>query len=636
MEISIRFTCFSLCLHVFSNVCFKSNGKPVGMLYPRDSESRSLRHLDGMWNFIIDDSATRNESFVNQWYSNRLSKVGDVIPMPVPASYNDITTSKLVRDFVGWAWYDRSFYLDNAWSNERIVLRIDSAHYNAIVWVNGQEAMSHEGGHLPFEAEVTQMLHLNGENYVTVAINNTLSPTTLPPGAIQYKTDPEKYPSGYFVQNLQMDFFNYAGIHRHVTLYTTPKTYIEDIDIITDIQGNDGIVNFVIYSGGQADLINMKVEVVDKENHVVATSNKYKDTVKIGDANFWWPYTMNYSSSGYLYTLKVTVTDVSRGTVDVYRQPFGIRIVRVTNTSLMINEQPFYCQGVNKHEDSDIRGKGLDYALIARDFSMLKWLGVNCFRTSHYPYAEEIMDQADQQGIVVIDESPGVGISNEDNFSNKSLKHHKAVMTEMYQRDKNRPSVILWSVANEPASNKAAAGPYFKEVIEHVRSLDTTRPVTFVCNQDYNTDVAVQYVDIILVNRYYAWYSDVGHTELIQLQLENDLRHWYQTFSMPVIVSEYGADTIAGFHQEPSFVFTEEYQREFLHEYHKAFDKLRAEFLVGEMPWNFADFMTVQGITRVVGNKKGLLTRQRQPKMSGHLIRDRYTRMINGDTCSLK
>ncbi|XP_060576094.1 beta-glucuronidase-like isoform X2 [Ruditapes philippinarum] len=633
MEFSLRLAFYASYLHVFSNVCFMSNGKPAGMLYPRDSESRSLRHLDGMWGFMIDDSPSRNESFVNKWYSDRLSQFGDVIPMPVPSSYNDITNSKLVRDFVGWAWYDREFYLDNTWSNKRIVLRIDSAHYNAIVWVNGQEAMSHEGGHLPFEAEVTNMLHLDGSNYVTVAMNNTLTPTTLPPGAIEYKTNPEKYPAGYFVQNLQMDFFNYAGLHRHVTLYSTPVTYIEDIDITTDIQGNNGIVSYVIYSGGKADLINMKVEIIDKVGHVIATKTSYKGTVTIPDANLWWPYTMNVTSPGYMYTLKVSVTDDNGGVSDIYRQPFGIRTVSVTNKSLIINDRPFYCQGVNKHEDSDIRGKGLDYALIARDFNMLKWLGVNCFRTSHYPYAEEIMDQADQQGIVVIDESPGVGISNDDNFSNKSLEHHKAVMTEMYQRDKNRPSVIMWSVANEPATNKAKAGPYFKSVIDHVRSLDSSRPVTFVCNQDYNTDVAVQYVDIILVNKYYAWYSDVGHTELIQLQLENDLRHWHAKFNKPMILSEYGADTIAGFHQVPSFVFTEEYQREFLEQYHKAFDTLSSEFLVGEMPWNFADFMTVQGITRVVGNKKGLLTRQRQPKMSAHLIRDRYMRMIHGDTC---
>ncbi|KAH3883054.1 beta-glucuronidase-like [Dreissena polymorpha] len=610
-----------------------SNGKLPGMLYPRDSESRSVRHLDGMWDFLIDTSPSRNLSFQQQWYSHPLRMFGEVMTIPVPASYNDITIDKQVRDFVGWAWYERTYYVDKNWDQERIVLRIDSAHYNSIVWVNGNQVMTHEGGHLPFEADVTSQLTIGGTNRVTVALNNTLTPTTLPPGTIQYQSDTNKYPPGYFVQNLQMDFFNYAGIHRHVTLYTTPKSaYIEDIDIRTSFQGSTGTVNYTIYNAGQIGFVQVRVDVIDKDGNSVAHSNQAQDTLTIRNANLWWPYTMNSSSPGYLYKLQVSVTSQSHSEKDIYRQPFGIRTVRVTATQLFINDRAFYCQGINKHEDADIRGKGLDYALIARDFEMLRWLGVNCFRTSHYPYAEEIMDMADQTGIVVIDESPGVGIVNDNNFSNKSLEHHKAVMSEMFQRDKNRPAVIFWSVANEPKSTNPLAENYFREVIEHVRSLDASRPVTFACNQNYANDTVVQFVDVILVNRYMAWYSDVSHTELIQRQLEYDLRGWHAKFNKPLIVSEYGADTIAGFHQEPSFVFTEEYQVEFLQEYHTTFDKLRGEFFVGEMPWNFADFMTVQGITRVVGNKKGLLTRQRQPKASAHLIRDRYMRMITGNT----
>ncbi|XP_052798227.1 beta-glucuronidase-like isoform X2 [Mya arenaria] len=639
LEVSIQLQVYT-CLQVFlgfTSVTYSQSGKLPGMLYPRDSESRSLRHLDGMWNFRIDDSPTRNLSFEQKWYSEPLDESGPVIPMPVPSSYNDITNQKNIRDFVGWAWYDREFYVDKTWAQQRIVLRIDSAHYNSIVYVNGQQVMTHEGGHLPFEAEVTSSVHIGSVNRLTVALNNTLTPTTLPPGSIEYKSDTNKYPPGYFVQNLQFDFFNYAGIHRHVTLYATPKTFVEDIGVTSSVSGDTGIVNYTVNYGGQSVPFTWKVEILDKKGFVVAHGNGMQGTLTVSDANLWWPWTMNSTSPGYLYTLQVTLTTQTHGDVDVYRQPFGIRTVAVTDTQILLNNLPFYCQGVNKHEDSDIRGKGLDYPLIARDFEMLKWLGVNCFRTSHYPYAEEIMDMADRLGIVVIDESPGVGIQKDDNFGNKSLAHHKAVMSEMYQRDKNRPAVIFWSVANEPATNKPAAGPYFREVIAHVRSLDSTRPVTFVCNQEFYNDVAVQFVDIILINRYYAWYSDVGHTELIGRQLEYDLREWHAKFDKPIIMSEYGSDTIAGFHQEPSFVFTEEYQVEFLREYHAVFDKLRGEFFVGEMPWNFADFMTVQGITRVVGNKKGLLTRQRQPKASGHLIRDRYMSMISGkQTCRLR
>ncbi|XP_041348152.1 beta-glucuronidase-like isoform X2 [Gigantopelta aegis] len=548
--------------------------------------------------------------------------------MPVPSSYNDVTQQKEIRDFVGWAWYDRQFYVDSQWKNRRVVLRFESAHYYAVVWVNSKLVMIHDGGHLPFEAVVNNFLDFDGVNRVTVAVNNTLTPHTLPPGTITYKSDPKKYPPGYFTQNLQMDFFNYAGLHRHVRLYSTPTTYIDDITVTTDIQGTTGIVHYNIKPQGETTSPpSVRVEIINKSGHSVGSSNQMSGDIQVNNPEFWYPYTMNLKSPAYMYTLKVTLT--SPAGPDVYRLPFGIRTVRVTNTELLINNQPFYCHGVAKHEDSDIRGKGLDYALIAKDFNMLKWLGVNCFRTSHYPYAEEILDQADQQGIAIIDESPGVGITKNDNFGPVSLAHHLEVMGELVRRDKNRPSVIIWSTANEPASSNKLSEAYFKSVIGHTKTLDPTRPVTFVCNNIDHTDYVVQFVDIICLNRYFAWYSDVSHTELIQLQLGNNLDTWNQKYNKPIMITEYGADTIAGLHRDPSFVFTEEYQVEFMGEYHKTFDAKRGKYLVGEMVWNFADFMTVQGITRVVGNKKGILTRQRQPKHAAFLLQSRYHKMFN-------
>ncbi|KAK7475213.1 hypothetical protein BaRGS_00033517 [Batillaria attramentaria] len=462
------------------------------------------------------------------------------------------------------------------------MMRFGSAHYYAMVWVNGQEVMTHDGGHLPFEGEINSALNFDGPNRVTVAVNNTLLPTTLPPGQLEFKTDTKKYPPGYFTQVVQMDFFNYAGIHRHVHLYTKPKVSIDDITIVTTMQGTSGVVTYGVMVGGTGseDPDSVEVAVLDRDGQEVGhTTSRLQDTIAIPQPRLWWPYTMRSDDPGYMYTLKVNVSG------DVYRQPFGIRTIQVTDSKFLINSLPFYCLGVAKHEDSDIRGKGLDYPLIARDFNMLKWLGVNCFRTSHYPYAEEIMDQADQQGIVVIDESPGVGI------------------------------VRL-----------PEAEPYFREVIEHTRAIDVARrPVTFVANAEYETDRATQFVDVICVNRYFGWYSDMGHTEVITLQLSADLEGWHAKHpGKPIIITEYGADTV-----EPSFVFTEEYQVDFMSEYHATFDKYRAQYLVGEMVWNFADFMTVEGLTRVVGNRKGVLTRQRQPKASGHLLRQRYLKLGN-------
>lgn len=603
-----------------------TNAKLPGMLFPRDSESREVKDLSGFWNFRADMSENRNAGFEQSWFTKPLWQTGEVIHMPVPSSYNDITQDKALRDFIGWVWYDKEVYAPKTWKSDqiRVVLRFESAHYNTIVWLNGKEVMTHSGGHLPFEADVTSLLSFGSINRITAAVNNTLTPSTLPPGAIKYLVDGDRYPPGYFLLETSFDFFNYAGIHRPVKLYTTPVVYLSDITITTNQSDQEGEVKFSsAVSSTNAVNVSMNYELVDKAGNVVASaegSDLFEGTLVVKNPNLWWPIGMS-DQPAYLYSLKVTTH--SPEVVDVYHLPVGIRSVEVKETKFLINNEPFYFKGFGKHEDSDIRGKGMDHALIAKDFNMIKWLGANCFRTSHYPYADEIMDMADQQGIVVIDESPGVGIKNE-NFRNDTLHHHLDVMAELVRRDKNRPSVVMWSVANEPASNYPAAGPYFESVILFTRSLDPTRPVTFVTAAAANTDYAVQYVDVILRNSYYAWYKDPGQTQLISRQLEIDLRAWFVKFHKPVVQSEYGADTIAGLHTDPPLMFTEDYQVETMQQYFPVFDKLRKEFFVGELIWNFADFMTKQQITRVVGNKKGILTRQRQPKAAARVLRQRY------------
>lgn len=587
-----------------------------------------MKDLSGFWNFRADFSAKRNAGFEEEWFSKPLWQTGDVIPMPVPSSYNDITQDKALRDFIGWVWYDKEVYVPKSWKSEnvRVNLRFESAHYNTVVWLNGKQVMNHSGGHLPFEADVTSYLSYDKSNRITAAVNNTLTPSTLPPGAVRY-LDGDMYPPGYFVMDTTFDFFNYAGIHRPVKLYTTPAVFLSDITVVTNHTDQEGEVQFYAETTSYIGDVNisMKYELIDKAGNVVSSTGgplMLEGKLSVTKPMLWWPIGMN-DEPAYLYTLKVTTRTILPELSDIYRLPVGIRSVEVKETQFLINNKPFYFKGFGKHEDADIRGKGMDHAIIAKDFNMIKWLGANCFRTSHYPYADEIMDMADREGIVVIDESPGVGIKQE-NFLNATLKHHLHVMAELVRRDKNRPSVIMWSVANEPASNKPGAEDYFKSVIGYTRELDSTRPVTFVTAASAGTDRAVQFVDVILCNRYYAWYQDCGQTQLISRQLEIELRNWFNTFHKPVVQSEYGADTIAGLHRDPPFVFTEEYQVETIQQYFPVFDKLRKEFFVGELIWNFADFMTKQQITRVVGNKKGILTRQRQPKAAAHVLRMRY------------
>uniref|UniRef100_A0A2K5R7X3 Glucuronidase beta n=1 Tax=Cebus imitator TaxID=2715852 RepID=A0A2K5R7X3_CEBIM len=543
-----------------------------GMLYPRESPSRERKSLDGLWSFRADFSDTRRRGFEEQWYRRPLRESGPTLDMPVPSSFNDISQDWRLRHFVGWVWYEREVTLPERWTQDlrtRVVLRIGSAHSYAIVWVNGVNTLEHEGGYLPFEVDISSLVQvgpLSSHLRVTIAINNTLTPSTLPPGTIRYMTDASRYPKGYFVQNTDFDFFNYAGLQRSVLLYTTPTTYIDDITVTTGVQ---------------------------------------QDSVRL--------------------TAQTSVGPVS----DFYTLPVGIRTVAVTESQFLINGKPFYFHGVNKHEDSDIRGKGFDWPLLVKDFNLLLWLGANAFRTSHYPYAEEVLQMCDRYGIVVIDECPAVGLVLPQHFSNTSMNHHMRVMEELVRRDKNHPAVVMWSVANEPASSLESAGYYFKMVITHTKALDPSRPVTFVTNSNYAADKGAPYVDVICVNSYYSWYHDYGHLELIQLQLGTQFENWYKTYHKPIIQSEYGAETIVGFHQDPPLMFSEEYQKALLEQYHLGLDEKRGKYVVGELIWNFADFMTNQTPQRVLGNKKGIFTRQRQPKAAAFLLRERYWKIAN-------
>ncbi|ELR23147.1 glucuronidase, beta, putative [Acanthamoeba castellanii str. Neff] len=369
----------------------------AGMLQVQDNPARSVKDLSGIWRF-------------KRWWLRPLA--APLLHMPVPASYNDITQDNELRRHIGWVWYERDFFVPHTWvsTGQRIVLRFESVSYAASVWVDGTAVVSHAGGHLPFEADITQLVKGTARSRLTVAVNNTLTPFTLPPGNVRVEHGP-RYPKGYTVQETHFDFFNYAGIDREVYLYTTPSQWIDDITLTYDIQLN-------------------------------------------GDASVNYEYALTLWQPGkpYLYTLEVTADD------DVYHlRSVGIRTIKVSGTQFLINGKQFYFHGVDKHEDSDIRGKGVDDVIVVKDYNMLQWLNVSAYRTSHYPYAPQFYDMADERGIVIIDECPAVGLAKALYFNPTTLVHHKQVMYEMIRRDKNHPSVVMWNVANKLRSDMHVA-----------------------------------------------------------------------------------------------------------------------------------------------------------------------------------
>ncbi|CAH0563529.1 unnamed protein product [Brassicogethes aeneus] len=591
-----------------------------GILFPKESETRQVISLDGLWNFVVPNTRKPFEGFEDHWYKRSLNELEDkkVILMPVPSSYNDITTDPSIRDHVGIVWYDRTFFVPKYWSDiGRTWIRFESVSYAAQVWINGQLVMSHEIGHLPFHTEITSFLKFGKENRVTVACDNTLLADTIPQGKVG------ELETGRLVQSYTFDFFNYAGIHRPVKLYTTPKNYIDDITVNPFVQDNKAWLDYNV-SIIKNDNITCRVSLIDKKDNVVASNldGETHGLLTIENPILWWPYLMD-PNPGYQYNLNVELYDQISGVlIDKYVQKVGLRSLSWDNTTFTINGKPLYLHGFGRHEDSDIRGKGLDLPLVIRDYNLIQWVGANAYRTSHYPYAEEIMDLADEYGIMIIDECPAV---NTEFFLETLLAKHKVSLTELIKRDKNRPSVVIWSASNEPRTQYTQAKEYFKSVIEHIKSIDKTRPTTIVEAQSVNVVQSSYFVDIISFNRYNGWYSNGGNLDIIPNAVISEAKEWNRKFNKPVIMQEYGADTLEGLHFEPNYIWSEEYQVQLMSQHFKAFDSLREEgFFIGEFIWNFADFKTAQTYTRVGGNKKGIFTRSRQPKVSAHHLRQRY------------
>ena len=337
--------------------------------------------------------------------------------------------------------------------------------------------------------------------------------------------------------------------------------------------------------------------------------------------------------------------------LDRYSLDVGIRTIAVDGAKILLNGEPIFLTGFGRHEDFPVHGRGLNMPLIVKDYSLLKWVGANSYRTSHYPYSEEQMIMADREGILVIDEIPAVGLMFADGEENVQtrLAQCKQQMEELIARDKNHPSVVMWSVANEPFSTSvirrftgSGEGPddtpigmaFFGELFALTRTLDPTRLVTLVGVMGGPLEwLALS--DVICINRYWGWYTQSGQIDAGAEALAQELDGLYDQLIKPIIITEFGADTIAGMHSDPPEMWTEEYQTEFLRSYLDV--AAERPFVVGLHVWNLADFKTGQGTRRAGGlNHKGVFTRDRRPKMAAHMLRERWTQPQPAVDCAGK
>lgn len=592
------------------------------MLYPIRNEFRSYIDLSGFWKFKVDkDNSGEN----NKWFQGFESDH----EIAVPGSWNEQLEELDLLNYSGTAWYELKFFVPSEYAGKRIVLRFGSVDYNSKVWINGILLGENRQGFLPFEFDVTDVIQPGHEALMVVKVNNELTDESIPQGIkAEYYMEEKRLRDETFPPS-RFDFSPFGGIHRPVKLYTTPVHFISSVRIDTKFLGNGKAkVSLQCQISGRGELelsplARVECEIIGKEKIASASSGLSGPSadvlLELNDCRYWSP------EDPFLYEVKLRIFDLGQA-VDEYSIMTGIREVRIEGNDFLLNNKKVFFRGFGKHEDFALIGKGLFLPQIVKDFELMKWAGANSFRTSHYPYSEEIMSYADRKGILVIDEVPAVSLDFR-RANEKTLKNHKDCLSRLIERDYNHPCVVMWAAGNEPnlvgeeSYYKGVGKKYWSEVTAHLRSLDKSRPVTVPnCTRAGLKDPVFEFVDVISINRYYGWYEYPGDLNCAISRLSEEMDELNRMYNKPLFMTEFGADTLPGMHSTSLQMFTEEYQAEILKRYIETIES--KDYTIGEHVWNFADFRTPQHFRRVVLNLKGVFSRSREPKQAAFMLKE--------------
>ncbi len=575
--------------------------------------NRTFTSLNGEWNYIVDpyesgyynyryepydkqSNPGKGAYFLNAKPDNKTDLVeygfdkSSVIN--VPGDWN--TQKENLFYYEGTAWYKKSFDYQKKKNTNRVFLYFDAVNYKAEVYLNGKKLGTHTGGFTPFNFEITGLIK-EKENFIIVKVDN------------------KRLKEG--VPTLNTDWWNYGGITRDVRLVEVGENYIEDYFIQLDLQSKDKLAGYIKLNGQNISGKQIRITIPElKIDQTIFSSEEGKASfeIKAGEIKYWSP------ENPYLYSVTISTNE------DEVIDQVGFRSIKTEGQNILLNDKEIFLKGICIHEEKPFVG-GRAYSPGDAE-QLLKWvkeLGCNYVRLAHYPHNENIVRLADKMGILVWEEIPvywTIQWENEETYNNAANQ-----LREVVTRDKNRASVIIWSMANEtPASN--ARNIFLTKLAEQTRKLDPTRLISAALEQtnyggNPNTrtinDPFADVVDIISFNQYIGWYD--GTPEKCK-EIS-----WIITQNKPVIISEFGADAKYGFHADSLTRWSEEYQEYLYTETLKMIDKLPQ--LRGISPWILADFRSprrnLPGI-QDGWNRKGLISSGGEKKKVFFVLKKYY------------
>ncbi len=555
------------------------------------TENRAKESLNGIWNFSVDPYDTGVRAGWNVLEPRDAS--GKRLPwdydynggdeIPVPACWNLFKPEYYYYE--GSAWYARefSYYPENP--GERVFLRVGGANYDTKVFINEEYLGNHYGGSTPFYVELTGKL--KSKNVIQFCVNNTRTLDRVP------------------MRNT--DWFNYGGIYRDVELFRLPADFIKDFSIYLVPDDHYQTIQAVVRVDKTDTIGDVLIEIPELGISKTLKLNN-GECVFTFDAKpeLWTP------ENPRLYQVRVKYQN------DQINDRVGFRQIKVTGTSIQLNGKEIFLRGICAHEDDAELGKYSNEADIRRRFADAKELGCNFMRLAHYPHTELASKIADQVGMLLWEEIPvywAIDFKNPATFRDAENQ-----LLELIKRDQNRASVIIWSVGNENADSDERLS-FMSRLAQTAKRQDPSRLVSAACLvnhvQHKIEDRLADYLDVIGINEYYGWYNP-DFEDLILLGKNSNP-------SKPVIISETGADALAGYHNSKSELFSEEYMEEV---YRKQVAILRKlDYVKGIAPWILYDFRAARRYNRFQKgyNRKGLIAADKKTrKLAFYVLQEFY------------
>ncbi|MBV1869038.1 MAG: glycoside hydrolase family 2 [Marinosulfonomonas sp.] len=557
---------------------------------------RKPRSLDGDWNFCVDllDTGLRQKWFnlVPMAPEDRTEPwdydpyMGETVP--VPSNWQMLKEKWYF--FEGSAWYTRSVDMAPLPANRRRFLRVGAAQYDCKVFVNGKFLGNHYGGSTPFFVELTDDL-TPGRNWIMFCVNNTRTLDRVP------------------MRNT--DWFNYGGIYREVAIYETPATVIRDMFLHLDDAGN---ISAQITVDGPAD--SAHVSIPDLGINVAMELRAGKGSCSISAApDLWSP------DSPRLYDVTVTAGP------DTVSDRIGFRRIERRGTEIYLNGEKLFLRGISVHEDDEILGKVTNETDLRRRFADAAALGCNFLRLAHYPHHERAAQIADELGFLLWEEIPVYWAID---FANPATRRDaENQLRELIRRDRNRASVVIWSIGNENPDTDARLD-FMRGLADIARQEDPSRLLSAACLVNHAKlriqDRLADYIDIIGLNEYYGWYEE--NFDELALIGKNSAP------VRPVVISETGADADISSQGPANGLFSENYQSDV---YRRQIDTLQTlDYVKGISPWILYDFRVErrQNIFQRGRNLKGLIAGDKTTRKAAFgLLAKHYASRTEAENC---